>query len=1071
MKFLNAARSALCIGVALCALQVTISHAQQGLPPRFELATAPLLAHESNPNSWPQPDYFDEALKLTNFRPGRRVTSLANSLNGAAASARFIVLPVQTQAFGFSPAFRATVGAQLDRQLESAGLAATRQTDIADAYGPFVRRLAETDIADVVRDHPHHKVIVTYLGHDGIDQAFVTLVVRDAQGQTQAHKVLALPDDAAAAEVAIVKLLPELLKGAGVTALGRPTASTSSPPTRCNDDAWSFIAATTELSPTQRACRALAIGTLLPSFARDHFSLSEESISAAKLAWLAQAHAYATSEAGAPELHRAIRSLAAAQLGVVAGIASTDLLPYRQAADPVLSRVARLLTLGLATRNAPTTSARDSRLRELDQIAEGLPGFAASLMRAGADLHDPFKQIDFCDIERTYPAALMRTSCRNEAVLPAPPRTRVASASEALLFQEWRLAWYHTELRYYGATQGNRGRTEEILRSLPEDVAQHPYIQRLRYELIDRQGAGGSFDDQLSRMREAARRAVQATVDLQRSDMWLAMHSLTDHSWTNNLNVMNDVQVRTIADAELRLVEVLRFDRFTSMLGLGGTPRKRKAGDKAYFLVMPAGQIRMLSMLASRPMPSPASAPPARSEPVPYKPRLFPARQEGPWAPTIPVMESALSSNPMDMGTRVGLAVARLKEGGSVSEARLLIDARQNDERSDHRVSESHAWAEPAHAFYFAGEPAAARTYYQHVTQIGTGSDSDLISQVRVELIDGRLRRARDLTSARLRRYDSDYARRDLVGLLFMLNKPDEAWATFMPRAASSEAFQLWLGAYTGHRIEGASLATMAQWLAQTGVDGAQIEYADVGDLYLHLQAVTDRVPTDADIALLGQPRGKRVYANRLSPASAMLIRSAMEGTRQQDSLAYAAAALAGRGGNQNDLFVLPAYTWVAWHATQGKDEVLADVRATPLSSGFDELLAKSLLLALEGQTAESLKYLTAARYGLSALGRGELVNRPIQAPYQFALAGHLMYQKTRDESYRRQTLGFVQAYQKVHPFLGWLYGMEALMDERPKERFVAACRAQYLDPLSHFLKLANVTGLSKSACASSLWK
>jgi len=128
-------------------------------------------------------------------------------------------------------------------------------------------------------------------------------------------------------------------------------------------------------------------------------------------------------------------------------------------------------------------------------------------------------------------------------------------------------------------------------------------------------------------------------------------------------------------------------------------------------------------------------------------------------------------------------------------------------------------------------------------------------------------------------------------------------------------------------------------------------------------------------------------------------------------------------------------------------------------------------MLALEGQTAESLRYLTAARFALSALGRGELVNRPVPAPYQFALAGYLMFQRTRDESYRQQTLSFVRAYQKVHPFLGWLYSMEALMDERPKERFAAACRAQFLDAQSHFLKLAKVSGLDARSCAASLWR
>ena len=1063
MKFVNAALATWRAGVALCILPCAMAFAQ-GLPPQLALPKPPPLPHEANPNTWPQPDYFGEALELTGFKPSLRAASLANGLNTAAASARFVVLPIQTQAFGFSPVFRAIIGAHLDRELERIGVAATRQPDIADAYGPLVRRLDETQVVEAIKDHPQQKLLIVYLGHDGINQVFVTLVVRDAQRQIVSHQTLTLPEDTAAAEGVIARVLPALVKEAGVTPAAPESATLTSQ--GCGQDAWSFETSPQAMAPTQRACHAIVIATLLPSYERYRLSGADESVSAAKLAWLAQAFVYAAHEGGGPNPREAIRALAAHQLGNLGGATSTNLLAYRQTSDPVVSRLARLLTLEDTSRTSPSVSSREAGHREVDRITEGLPSFAAALVQARADLPDAFAQVDFCAIERSYPAALMRTSCRDSVDLPSAHAKRSASAREILLYQEWRLAWYHADLRYYAATQGNRARADEILRGLPADVAQHPYLQRLRYELIDLQAPSGSFDDQLKRMREAARRVVQTTVDLQRSDPWLAGHSLSEHTWTHNLNIINDAEVTSANDADARLVYVLRFDRFGSM---PGGASKRKPGDGAYFLIQPASRIRFVSMMANLPMP-PASAP-AGPPPAPYKPRLFPPRQAFFETPAMPELEADLERSPMDMDLRVVLAVAQLKAGGNVADARRLINARPNDERSDYRVSESHAWAGPAHAFYFAGEPAAARAYYERVTKIGTGSDSDLLARVRVQLIDGHLRAALDATAARLRRYDSDYARRDLVGLSFMLNKPDDAWAAFLPRGAATEAFQLWLGAYTGHRIAGANLATIDKWLTEQGMDEAQIEYADLPSLYLHLNAVTDRSPTEADIAFLKRPRGKRTYVSRQWAASALLIRSALEDAGQSEAFSYAASALVNRSGNDSDLFVLPTYTWVAQQATDGKDDALADVRAATLRSSFERILAKSMLLALEGQTAESINYFTAARYGLSALGQGEMVNRAIPAPYQFALGGYLMFRKTRNTAYREQALRFVQAYQKVHPFLGWLYSMEALLDERPKERFTAACRAQFLDPQSYFLKLANVGGLTQQACVKSLWK
>ena len=89
---------------------------------------------------------------------------------------------------------------------------------------------------------------------------------------------------------------------------------------------------------------------------------------------------------------------------------------------------------------------------------------------------------------------------------------------------------------------------------------------------------------------------------------------------------------------------------------------------------------------------------------------------------------------------------------------------------------------------------------------------------------------------------------------------------------------------------------------------------------------------------------------------------------------------------------------------------------------------------------------------------------------YQLALAGQMLHQQTGHEGYRRETLRLATAYQTVFPFMAWPYALEALLEKNPRRRQLAGCRAQFLDPKSHFLQRAAVPGLSASACKPALW-
>lgn len=1037
----------------------------------FGLPPLPQLPHELRLDSWPQPDYFQEALKLTARTPRERVAEPRLRLPSARAKPEAIVLPVQTQAFGFAPPFRALMGATLDAQLERHGVPATLQTDIVDAYGPSVRRLSEESLTALQKEYGA-RLIALYLGHDGADTMFATLVVREASARRVAHRSLALPADAAQAGRALAEQLPAMLAELKLAA-GAPAR----PATRaeaCSAAAWQLPDAAAPEGALQRACAALVVGSLMPDFdfsGQPGAAQSTES----RLAWLARAQVQAEQVQPPTETSQALRQLAAVQLDAslklppgVAGLASSP--------DPVLSKVSRLVGLALAGA-APVRSKSEAKMRQMQEVAEGLPALPAAAVIAAAQFSDVFGEVDVCAFERAYPGGMVSPNCRQGGPGADPGAARPATRPEALLYQEWRLAaWYH-DLHKRARTLGDAERARALASGLPRDVADHPFMRRLLVSSQVGIKPTGSYDDLLRDTRQRMDDMVQSVVDLQRNDKWARRYSAAALSSFINSNMRDDPQVVAIARDDARLQGVLKFDRFFS--GPLDKPFRRKPGEGAYFL-RPDGQSMQFEFglaqsqhLVDTAVPAAVAASSPDSAPayVPTSPRPLFSLPYGTRLPMSPDrLARSLAEVPNDLGPRVKLAFAQLRRGGPVSEAMALIAAHPPNQRSDERVADSHAWAVPAHAFFFAGETEAAQRAYEKVNQIGSGSDSHLQAIARSLQLRGDFDAALQAHERRQRRYESDYGRRDVAGMLFMKRRPQEAWDLLLPRASMGRSIQLWNGILVGHRIEGLDAAAVREWVGARGFAKVQVDSVDVVTLYPHLAALLDRVPTLSEVSMLGQ-RGEGVlYVPRYWQISALLARTAILGDEEASVLKHARDTVKEHP-TTNLRFMLPNYAWVAWRATQGRDDVLDAVRELDADADFHGLLAKSIVLGLDGRTDESLRFLRAARFELVGLNAPRQISEePIPVAYQLALAGQMLYQHTGQDAYRRETLTLAQAYQTVFPFMAWPYALEALLEKDAARRRKAGCRAQFLDAKSYFLQRAALTGLTPAACKAALW-
>ena len=1009
----------------------------------------PPMPHEAQPQRWPQPDYFAEVLGLTSMRPAERAA--ATRVEG---SASLVALPVQTQAFGFGSAFRALIGAELDLQLEERGHEASAQTDAVDSWGPFVRRFDETALEALVTAHPTRRLVLLHVGHDGIDRMFLTLVVRgQAGGQKVSHEALALPAEPVAALAAASTALARLLPAAGLA--GKPTTLPAGMGA-CSPEHWALGTVFKPRELRQQACQALAAASLLPDFAADR---SPASVSTpARLAWLARAYARASRLPVEDVTASALRELALGQLSLV---------PIRTShfpGDPVISRVVGLLAVP-SLGQAPVRSTREARVRRVAVLAEGLPPFAATLLRYRASQFDPFGQIDLCEIERQTPGLMLRGACREGGPASAPARS--ATSLERLAYQEWRLAAHHQELLRLGFALGLRKEAQAYAVTLPRDVADHPFVQRVVGDPLRPDSQATTFDEQLANALSSAERALANLATVQRHDDGARRGSISE-SLSSNINIVNEPRMRALSDDDLRLMSVLKFDRFEPG---GPVPDRRASGEGAYFLEPDRGMVRFAQMQAQmeRLRRTAVKAPlPAASGPVAaYRRRPFGEVPPGSWRAPEQDLAASVQANPMHMSTRLALALIRLKGGAPMSEAVALVKERPPNMRTDERIGESHAWAEPAHAFFFAGEPDVALGFYERVLSIGSGSESDLYARSRVPQIAGRMDEAGEQTRRRLLRYDSDFARRDVAAFQFMRRQSSAAWALLEPHLATSQVVPLWHAVYVGHRVERADLQRVDAWFAERRLEKVQIDHSDVDRMYHHLLATIDRLPGDAELARLRQRQTKfNSWTEPRYAASAMLVRALLSRQQHVEARDAVLRVLADDNGFRNR-FLMPQFAWVAWLSSEGRDPMLAEMRAADLGADFDALLAKSYVLALDGKADDSIRYLKAARFELAHLGLGstQLVNRPLPAPYQWALAAHVMHRQTGRDEYRQEALRFVRNYQRVQPYFGWLYAMEALWETDLAARRAAGCRARQLDPGSHFLALAKVDGLDDARC------
>jgi len=1035
------------------ALVCAAGAAAQELPPHLRnLPTLPPAPHHVTPDAALFPDYYTLALQHTKTTDDPTWRPLHLATTSGHPDPAFIELPVQSQAYALPPVTRALVGARLDQELQRRHVDASRQTDIVDWRGPFVRRTDDATIANLAAEHPTSSIIALYLGHDGQGHAFITMSRRDGGKTRLAHRRIEFGQDGASLPDRLAGTLAPLLGELGIGDGRQAPALPAGVRTGCADEDWRLADLDSNASPISTACHALLMGSLLPDFITTTWT-RQAPITPDRLAWLARAWVESSALA---DSHPAMRSVAAlASFELVLDPAFHDTSALAADADPVVRPLARMFWARERASGMPTRSRDQTADRYVEDAVSGLPPFAAAVVTEHAAFDEGFRQTDLCDMQMALPWFALPAGCEPPEAGTARP-TVPATRAQRQLLDAWRVAAAWNALHIEGNMRGSASALARVEQDLPPPIATHPMIREMRFSVHGTLAAAPDLATHMVQTRQAMVDGLQAIATLQHTDPYASEHRLASLKLLA-AEQQDDIILQALDDDErLRSVEVAETPNPTGM------PNSMAPGSLAPFLIDGKFIVARFALMRARGMlgspglrvPMPSAEPRAPSL-ANVGHLVAPLRSRA-------TLESAIAQYPYDFESRKELAIVLLEHGDGVAAAQRVLDARPRSTQAEDALSETADLASCGDLFFYAGERDMALHYYRLANRAHLGSQADLNAGQRVAALSGDVRASRALSRSAAARYQYEWSLAAEAGDTFMLGETEAGWKLLLPRMQTSTTPALWRTALAAHRMASTPLADLRGWLTANHLEKATADgLTPADDGWLHTYATLDRLPTEADIALFPGPFERQ--PSRIVASGAIVIRAAIAGMPAgvRDTLDQELGHVYG-----SDRSVFTALqAWTLWNAGKGKDPALEQVRAIELEAGFPSVLAKAMVLAADGNRAEALRFLVAARYELARNAtEGRFPDNFRTAAYHFVLATWLMTRQTGEQAYAEQGLAIARGHQAVTEYMAWPYAAEALLSRDPKAREIAACRAAVLDPGSMMLHESGLHPDPKSA-------
>ncbi len=485
------------------------------------------------------------------------------------------------------------------------------------------------------------------------------------------------------------------------------------------------------------------------------------------------------------------------------------------------------------------------------------------------------------------------------------------------------------------------------------------------------------------------------------------------------------------------------------------------------------------------------------------------AHQSGDKNAEIRLLRTQVAAGSTDWQVYYALGRALIRRGDyKAAQKAFLSYPRFSSPQPDDALVHSNYANEAGSMFYWIGQYDEAVPLLEIAARSRTGAASSMSSGNRLALIAGDLESAEAWTAARVRRYGSNYAVRDLQQILHIRGESDLAWSIFDHTMQSSrqQSTQLWSGALVGHRIESTSTEDIASWIAASELRESSLirTTAAYGNIklaprYLLLAGTMDRHPGPELAATMARFRFDRppryVRSDRWP-------RSTVPGYVQEDGrslgwdeliptppglpdkkrhepvepryekMARAMSALLGDDfeaafnifNEAARLYYLDEYLpYYAFSASivgraghlraalEAREPALEDTRrqegkkSSQHGFRFDEDLTYAVLAAFEGHHDESVRYLQQAMDN-----RPYLDYRTVFPYYQVVDLADLLFDHTQNPAYRNYALDMARRHTVILPMYSWAYFVVAKYSESEAEQIESIASGLKLDPLSY---------------------
>lgn len=461
------------------------------------------------------------------------------------------------------------------------------------------------------------------------------------------------------------------------------------------------------------------------------------------------------------------------------------------------------------------------------------------------------------------------------------------------------------------------------------------------------------------------------------------------------------------------------------------------------------------------------------------------------------VFLDAIDAGTTQWGPYEGIGRALQKESRFADALNTVLDYPGfADVRLEGAVAQSNRAYDFGSRFYWAGAYEEAIKLYEIAAATQTGSGAEMASSQRLALIKSDYGHAEYHASRRIRRYQSKFAVRDLIGFSAISGKSAQTWSIVNGFQGMFDQPELWVAALVAHRADDHELSSIVEWAYEDGRERLGAAPGLLSARFAYLAQTLDRVPPP-DLAKvmrdrqMGLPRdlmnGYLLMIGRQPPNFAVRYRDNVPwGANSELPSLYVYAAEAAVALEQKDYAAafasldeaanyyqlrefLPAYAWAA--AKTGNAAPLENFivgarnyksgiknQAAPDARDFDESMAEAVLLGLKGEAVAAVESLKAAN---ALIVHNE--DRFVLTRYQIMEFARLLFEDTGNTLYRDFALDLARRNAVIEPMQAYAHSFVAMLSDDRRERITALARVLVLDPQSRSIEKSNVAELDEA--------